>query len=91
MIYLFENPDNHASVVYDENILTTAEKFRGIAVEGLPVPDSYENKYALLKCRKSTGEVWYEYEDIPPTPESELEQLKQSVLDLTELVLMGGL
>ena len=88
MIYVFENPNNNASVVYDENTLTAEQKTKGIAVEVLPVPETPEGKQAVLKCKKSTGEVWYEYIDIPKDPE--VEQLKQVVADLTEFVLFGG-
>jgi len=88
MIYLFENDDNNASVVYDETTLTNDQKANGIAIESLPIAETPEGKRAVLKCRKATEEVWYEYIDIPKDPE--VEQLKQVVADLTELVLFGG-
>lgn len=88
MIYVFENPNNNASVVYDETSLTEIEKNKGIAVIDLPEKETIAGKYPILKCRKSTGEVWWEYEDVPKDPE--VEQLKQVVADLTEFVLFGG-
>ena len=33
MIYLFENGDNNASVVYDETTLTNGQKANGIAIK----------------------------------------------------------
>lgn len=88
MIYVFENPNNNASVVYDETSLTEIEKNKGIAVIDLPEKETIAGKYPILKCRKSTDEVWLEYEDVPK--DTEIEQLKQVVADLTELVLFGG-
>jgi hypothetical protein len=89
MIYLFENPDNSASIVFDETTLTDAHKAKGVAVEELPTPQTPEGKQAILKVNKSTSEVWYEYVDAPINEVTEIENLKQAVLDLTELVLMG--
>ncbi|MEG2289909.1 MAG: hypothetical protein RSA29_02575 [Clostridium sp.] len=67
MIYLFENPDNTCSVVFDEETLTEKDKVKGIAIKSLPLKENIEGKQAVLKCRKSTNEVWYEYIDIVPS------------------------
>lgn len=80
MIYVFENDNNNASVVFDENTLTEQEKAKGIALEQLPITEEVEGKEAVLKCRKSTNEVWHEYRDIKPN--TELEELKQQVTDI---------
>jgi hypothetical protein len=40
MIYLFENGDNNASVVYDETTLTNGQKANGIAIENLPIAET---------------------------------------------------
>ena len=86
MIYLFENGDNNASVVYDETTLTNDQKANGIAIESLPIAETPEGKQAILKCRKSTGEVWYEYVDIP------VDNTEQRIADLeiAMAAIMGG-
>lgn len=80
MIYLFENGDNNASVVYDETTLTEEQKVKGIAIAELPIEEIPKGKQAVLKCKKSTGEVWCEYVDIPVdnsiTQNSALQTLK---------------
>ncbi len=87
-IYLFENPENAASIVYDESTLTAAEMARGVAVESLPAPNTPAGKVAVLKVRKATGEVWYDYVD---KPEFELEQrVVATEQALLELLLSGG-
>ena len=91
MIYLFENQDNNASIVYDASTLTEQEKSQGIAIEQLPTPQTPDGKIAILKCRKSDESVWYEYADAPKDENEKIKELEQAVLDLTELVLMGGL
>lgn len=86
MIYLFENGDNNASVVYDETTLTSGQKANGIAIEILPIAETPEGKQAVLKCRKATEEVWYEYIDIP------VDNTEQRIADL-EIAMaatMGG-
>ena len=92
MIYVFEGYENSASVVYDEAILTQAEKERGIAIENLPEKEEIEGKVAVLKCRKPTSEVWWEY--IDEVKDEELEQLQQTVqaqqTQIDELTLQLG-
>lgn len=76
MIYLFENPDNLASIIYDESILSDADKAKGVAVDALPEKENIEGKVVILKVRKSTGEVWYEYEDASVDVDDEVNVLK---------------
>jgi hypothetical protein len=84
MIYVFEG----GSIVYDGNTITEEQKAQAVAVESLPKPDTPEGKYAQIRADKTAGTVYYEYIDLPKDPE--VEQLKQVVADLTELVLFGG-
>jgi hypothetical protein len=86
MIYLFENGDNNASVVYDETTLTNGQKANGIAIESLPIAETPEGKQAVLKCKKATEEVWYEYVDIP------VNNTEQRIADLeiAMAAIMGG-
>jgi len=90
MIYVFENPDNYASIVFDETTLTPSDKAKGIAIEQLPEKNIPEGKVAILKCRKSTGEVWYDYVDIIPTPEDlqakRINELETAILETTVLL-----
>lgn len=84
MIYVFEG----GSIVYDGNTITEEQKTRAVAVETLPTPKTLEGKYAVIRSNVATGEVWYEYVDKPKDPE--VEELKQLVADLAEIVLLGG-
>lgn len=63
MTYVFENQNNLASVVFDEKTLSEVDKASGFAVEELPQIDEQQRKIPVLKCKKETGEVWYEYVD----------------------------
>lgn len=85
-MYLFENPNNDASVVYDETTLTNEEKSRGIQISELPVPEVPNGKMPILKCRKETGQVWYEYVDIPA---NNTEQ-RIADLEIAMAAIMGG-
>ena len=84
MIYVFEG----GSVVYDGDTITEEQKAQAVAVASLPKPDTPEGKYAQIRADKATETVYYEYIDLPKDPE--VEQLKQVVADLIELVLFGG-
>lgn len=84
MIYVFEG----GSIVYDGDTLNEEQKARAVAVENLPLQEKIEGKVAILKANKKEGSVYYDYVDKPLDPE--IEQLKQVVADLTELVLLGG-
>ena len=84
MIYVFEG----GNVVYDGNTITEEQKSQAVGVEALPVPNIPEGKYAQIRADKTAETVYYEYIDLPKDPE--VEQLKQVVADLTELVLFGG-
>lgn len=69
----------------------------GILVDGIPEPQQIEGKSAILYCNPDTKELWYEYEDIPLTPEEEqqkkIESLEQSIAELTMAmtIMMGGM
>lgn len=71
MIYLFENINNDASIIYDDTFLSIADKTRAVQVEELPYQEIPQGKYAVLKCKKTTNDVWWEYLD---NPETELTQ-----------------
>ena len=84
MIYVFEQ----GNIVYDGSTISDVQKAQAVAVESLPEPQTPQGKYAVIRANKATNTVYYEYKDIPKDPE--VEQLKQVVADLTELVLFGG-
>jgi predicted RNase H-like nuclease (RuvC/YqgF family) len=79
MIYIFENDNNNASWTMEGHLLSDEEKASAVIIKQLPVKEEVKGKIAVLKCRKSTGEVWYEYVDIPTTPENLLEKKIQSL------------
>lgn len=88
MIYVFES----GSVVYDGNTISEEQRNQAVVVENLPIPETPKGKIAILKANKAEERVYYEYIDKPKdTLEDEIENLKQVVADLTELVLLGGI
>lgn len=94
MIYIFENPDNNASIIYDDTTLTEEEKRQGIAIDQLPEKDNLEGKQAILKCKKSTNEVWYEYIDIVEVPveeDSTKEDIASLKLENAELIMKSAM
>ena len=86
MFYIFENNNNNASIVYDETTLTNEQKAKGIAIAELPTAETPEGKQAVLKCRKATEEIWYEYVDIPT---NNTEQ-RITDLEIAMAAIMGG-
>ena len=97
MFYVFENENNNASIVYDGNTLTDLHKQNAIAISNLPEKENGEGKNAILKCNKSTGEVWWEYEDVQQTDEQilkeELDKVKvqlQTTQEAVDFLLMTG-
>lgn len=90
MIYLFENANNNASVVYDGSVLTQVQKDKAIQVEHLPAKETPQGKVAILKVSKATNEVWWEYKDAPvDTDNLHIEALKQAIAELTILIAGG--
>lgn len=91
MIYVFENENNMASVVFDETTLPEADRASGIAVEELPQIEEQQGKIPVLKCRKDTGIVWYDYVDIPKTiydlQDERIALVEQALQDL----ILGGM
>ena len=88
MIYVFENENGNACWVENDN-LPDIYKQRAIMLEQLPPKEQIEGKQAILKCKKATGEVWYEYVDIPPTSEDlqakKIAELETALLEMTTL------
>lgn len=93
--YISEHENNNASWTIEGHLLTEEEKTSAIIVEQLPVKESIEGKMAILKCKKSTNEVWYEYVVIVPSEEEGLAKLRNdmndAVMELTMLIAMGGM
>ena len=95
MIYVFED----GTTVYNAELLSKEQKERAVAVEKLPEPNPPKGKIGRIKASKETGEVYYEYEDIPVEEEVEEEpekampeavisnrQIMEAIKDLTKLV-----
>ncbi|WP_207653319.1 hypothetical protein [Clostridium cochlearium] len=62
----------------------------GILVDSIPEPKQIEGKAPILYCNPETKELWYEYEDIPPTPEDlqqeKIQALEQSMAELSATI-----
>lgn len=87
MIYVFEGLDG-ASVVFDGSILTESLKAKAIILGSLPIKEEIPGKIAVLKAKKATNEVWYEYVDAPKDEKAVLEQrISDLELAITELML----
>lgn len=78
----------------------TAEELEqeGVLVESIPQPIEQEGKIAILYCNPETKELWYEYEDIPKTPEemqaekiAQLEQQLAITQEAIDFLIMGGM
>lgn len=90
MIYVFES----GSIVYDESVLTEADKARAVAVEKLPEQETPVGKIAVIKADKATNSVWWEYVDSPAAVEFrelevQIQGLQQAMAELT-ILLAGG-
>ena len=90
MIYIFES----GSIVYDESVLTEADKARAVAIEALPEQEVIPGKIALTKADKATETVWWEYVDSPAAVEfreleTQVQGLQMALAELT-ILLAGG-
>lgn len=92
MGYDVEDRARRRNLTVDEFTKQVLEEKTGIVLETVPEPQKTEGKAAKRCVDLDTQEVYYEYEDIPKTEESEIEILKKQVADLTFLVmqLQGG-
>lgn len=84
MIYLFENQDNFASIVFNGDSISEHEKTLAVVVDKLPDRDDSLGT-PHLKCKKETGDVWWEYTARDKTQQElidEIEQLKVIVAGL---------
>lgn len=89
MPHVFPCPTgNGASIVFLDDTLTETQKAKGIKVDKLPEPESIAGKQARLNGNKETGEVFYEYVDVPVEPESELET---RIMKLENLLVTKGI
>ncbi|MGV8983457.1 hypothetical protein [Clostridium sp.] len=75
MIFVFGN-ELGASIVYQEDTLTSEEKAKSIAVERLPKPEIIDGKVAVLKINTSDNTLYYDYADKPLDKDAEIEALK---------------
>lgn len=90
MIYVFEG----GSIVYDESVLSEADKAKAVAIEELPVLDAPIGKAGIIKADKKTDTVWWEYVDTPQSAEftaleAEIQGLQQAMAELA-ILLAGG-
>lgn len=61
-------------------------RLEGILVDSIPEPVEQEGKAAVLKVNTDTQELFYEYEDLQPTAEDEVMQLKRENATLQSAV-----
>lgn len=90
MIYVFEG----GSIVYDESVLSEADKARAVAVEALPEQETPVGKTARIRADKATEAVWWEYVDSPAAVEfreleAQIQGLQMAMAELT-ILLAGG-
>jgi hypothetical protein len=52
----------------------------GALVDDIPEPEQIEGKDAVMYYSPQTNSVYYEYVDHVPTPEKQLQQLKDQIL-----------
>lgn len=100
MIFIKVNDDKRVVYRNAEYVSLSDERKEkigeGILVDSIPEPEQIEGKAPILYCNPETKELWYEYEDIPPTKEELLEQKIQAqeraIAELTALLsmMMGG-
>lgn len=61
----------------------------GMLIPHLPAPEIIPGKEGTMYCNPDTGEVWFEYGDISPTPDEignqKIEQLETALLEMTTL------
>ena len=51
-----------------------------IPKEQMPIQEERENFVGTLYCNPETNELWYEYEELPPTIEARVEALESALL-----------
>lgn len=87
MIYIFESLNNYASVIFEGIGLTDEEKERSIVLDKLPDVVEQTGKIPVLKCKKETNEVWYDYIDEPKDPfEDRIAVVEDAIAEL----ILGG-
>lgn len=57
-------------------------ELEGILVDSIPEPEHIEGKIPFLYGNQTTKELWYEYEELSPTTEDEIGELKQENISL---------
>jgi hypothetical protein len=67
----------------------------GLLFENVPDPEYHEGKVGILYLNPTSNQLYYVYVDRPPTPEEELQQLKekQALMQqaIDELIFGGAL
>jgi len=83
MPVLFLNPMNPNEtrvqrIAYDTTGWTEEDLRGGIVVDSIPEPEN-NGKIATLHINKDTKEMWYEYEEVPLTPEQIMQNLQNEI------------
>lgn len=66
-------------------------ELEGILVESIPEPIPQAGRAYVLHVDLVTKELYYQYEDVPPTPEEEMIEVKNTQAQVVLALVMGGL
>lgn len=88
--YDVEERANRRDLTVEEFAIQVLEQKTGLVVEQLPLAEKIEGKRTITCVDLDTQQVYYEYEDIPKTEETEVDILKKQVADLYFVQLQGG-
>lgn len=92
MVYVFKG----GSIIYDGSSLTKEQREQALAVlDEVPKAEHIDGKVPVLNFDESSKELFYTYQDAPPTelpgvtvPESTPEEVQAQILMNTELLVM---
>lgn len=86
MYYLIEGFNNCASIIFGGHGLSDSDKDAAIVINTLPQAVDSVGKIPVLKCKKATNEVWYDYIDEPINETDRIAALEDAVAEL----ILGG-
>ena len=71
-----------STIHYVPEMLNEDDLAQAIMVEEVPEPEPKDGCVPYLHCNPQTKELWYEYEEVPPTSEERLEAVEAALLGL---------
>lgn len=94
LIHYIKITDTKALITnQNTNISDLSQDFidTGILVDNIPIAEHQIDKKESLYINPVTLEMWYEYEDMPLSPEKRLIDLETHAADTDYALMMGGL